>query len=691
MKDYLANDIRNVVLLGHSGAGKSTLIESALFFTKAVDRMGKTTDGTSTVDFDSEEIKRGLSVFTALAPCEWKNKKINFIDTPGYLDYEGEKAAGFAVGDNALIVVSGKDGVESGTENAMKAVSKRHMPTIFFVNKIDDENAHFEKVVADLREEFGNTVIPFELPIMEGGKLIGSINILRKKAWYYSDLSKAEEVPAAYADKVEEYYGELAEALAATDDELMEKFFEEEPFTEDEIAKGLRIGVRNGDIKPVYCGSAIEVKGIQRLLDLITEYFPCYAEKGTVTAKDDNGNEIVLETNEHEAFSGLVYKSIVDPFVGKISYLKVMSGVLSSDSQVYNTKKDQMEKISQIFCVKGKNQIAVGKLFTGDLGAVTKLAVTQTNDTLCTKEKKVLFDDIVFPKPMLGVAISPKTKDDEDKMSEAIKRILEEDKSLQLVKNAETSEQVLYAVGEQQIDVVVNKLRNKYKVEINTKEPKIQYRETIRKTVEAEGKHKKQSGGAGQFGDVWIRFEPCDSEDMIFETDIFGGSVSKEFFPPTELGLRKCMEHGELAGYKVVGVKATLFDGKMHPVDSKAVAFEAAARLAFKAAMPKANPVLLEPIGKVTVTAPEKYTGDIIGDFNKRRGMIINIGSSEDGEGQIDAEVPMAEMQKYATELRSMTQGRGSYVMEFDRYEPAPANVTEKVVRQAQLEKAEKE
>ena len=424
MKDYLANDIRNVVLLGHSGAGKSTLIESALFFTKAVDRMGKTTDGTSTVDFDPEEVKRGLSVFTALAPCEWKNKKINFIDTPGYLDYEGEKAAGFAVGDNALIVVSGKDGVESGTENAMKAVSKRHMPTIFFVNKIDDENAHFEKVVADLREEFGNTVIPFELPIMEGGKLIGSINILRKKAWYYSDLSKAEEVPAAYADKVEEYYGELAEALAATDDELMEKFFEEEPFTEDEIAKGLRIGVRNGDIKPVYCGSAIEVKGIQRLLDLITEYFPCYAEKGTVTAKDDKGNEVVLETNEHEAFSGLVYKSIVDPFVGKISYIKVMSGVLSSDSQVYNTKKDQMEKISQIFCVKGKNQIAVGKLFTGDLGAVTKLAVTQTNDTLCTKEKKVLFDDIVFPRPMLGVAISPKTKDDEDKMSEAIKRIL---------------------------------------------------------------------------------------------------------------------------------------------------------------------------------------------------------------------------------------------------------------------------
>jgi elongation factor G len=686
MKDYLANDIRNVVLLGHSGVGKSTLIESALFYTKAIDRMGNTLDGTSTVDYDPEEVKRGLSVFTALAPVEWKNCKINFIDTPGYLDYEGEKAAGFAVGDNALIVLSAKEGIEAGTETAYKAANKRKMPTIFFINKIDDENADFDKVCADLRNQFGKTVIPFELPIMESGKLIGSINILRKKAWYYNDLSKAEEVPADYKDRVEEYYAELAEALASSDDALMEKFFEGEEFSEEEIAKGLRIGVRSGEIKPVYCGSAIEVKGIQRLLDLITEYFPCYAEIGTIKAGD-----VELETNEHEAFSALVYKTIVDPFVGKISYLKVMSGVLGSDSQVYNPKKDQNEKISQIFVVKGKNQMAVGKLFTGDLGAVTKLQYTETNDTLCTKEKKVQFDDIVFPRPMLGVAISPKTKDDEDKMSEAIKRILEEDKSLQLVKNIETGEQVLYAVGDQQIDVVVNKLKSKYKVEINMKEPKVQYRETIKKKVEAEGKHKKQSGGAGQFGQVSIRFEPCDSEDMIFETDIFGGSVSKEFFPPTELGLRKCMEHGELAGYKVVGVKATLFDGKMHPVDSKAVAFEAAARLAFKAAMPQANPILLEPIGKATVICPEKYTGDIVGDFNKRRGMIMDIGTNEDGEGKIEAEVPMSEMQKYATELRSMTQGRGSYVIDFDRYEPAPQNITDKVVREAQAEKKDED
>ncbi len=687
MKDYLSKEIRNVVLLGHSGAGKTALTESALYLTKAVDRMGKTSDGTSSIDFDPEEVKRGLSVFTAVAPVEWKNCKINFVDTPGYLDYEGEKAAGLAVGDTALIVVSGKDGIEAGTETSFKAASKKGLPVIFFVNKMDDENADFAKIVNDLRSQFGSSAAPFEIPIKQNGKLTGLVNVLAKKAWYFADPNKAVDVPADLADQVEEYYAELSEAIASTDDDLMEKFFMEEPFEEEEIAKGLRSGVRSGEIRPIFCGSSVEGKGVQRLLDLIVDYYPSYDERKTVKANDENGNAIELAAADHEAFSALVYKTIVDPFVGKISYIKVMSGVLAADTPVYNSVKEQSDKFAGLFVIRGKAQLPVTKLHTGDLGAVTKLQVTSTNDTLCTRDRKIVFPPISFPRPMLGVAIAPKTKDDEDKMSEAIKRILEEDKSLQLVKNAETSEQVLYALGEQQIDVVVNKLRNKYKVEITTKEPKVQYRETIKKKVEAQGRHKKQSGGAGQFGEVWIRFEPIDSEDMVFETDIFGGSVSKEFFPPTELGLRKCMEHGELAGYKVVGVKATLFDGKMHPVDSKAVAFESAARLAFKAAMPQAGPVLLEPIGKVTVIAPEKYTGDIVGDFNKRRGMIMDIGSTEDGEGKVEAEVPMAEMQKYATELRSMTQGRGSYVIEFDRYEPAPANVTEKVVRQAQLEK----
>jgi len=691
MKDYLANDIRNVAILGHAGSGKSTLVEASLFFTKAIERMGSALEGTSTVDFDPEETKRGQSVFTAIAPVEWKNCKINFIDTPGYLDYEGEKVAGLAVADNALIVVSAKDGVESGTENAYKLVSKRKLPTIFFVNKIDDENASFENTLSDLREHFGKTVIPFEVPIMNGNKVIGSVNILRNKAWYYDNLTVAEDVPDNMKAIVEEHYNQLAEAIAMADDGLMEKFFEGEKFSPEEIAKGLNIGVRNGEIKPVYCGSALNGKGIERILDLITEYFPCYAEVGTVKAKDEKGNVVELKTDEKEALSAQVFKTIVDPFVGKISYLKVMSGVMSADSQIYNANKDQAEKVNAIYIVKGKNQIAVGKLFTGDLGAVVKLQYTDTNDTLCGKDKKVLFDPIEFPKPMLGVAIAPKTKADEDKMSEALKRILDEDKSLNFVKNGETGEQVLYAMGDQAIDVVVNKLKSKYKVEITMKEPKVQYRETIMGKAEAQGKHKKQTGGAGQYGDVWIRFEPCDSEEMVFEEEIFGGAVPKQYFPPTEQGLRDCMEHGVLAGYKVVGVKCTLYDGSYHDVDSKEVAFKAAARLAYKAGMPKAKPILLEPIGKVTVLAPETYTGTIIGDFNKRRGMIMGMEMTDDGDQRIEAEVPMSEMMKYSTELRSMTQGRGSFVIEFDRYEKAPQEVTDKVVKEAAKNKVEEE
>lgn len=692
MKDYLASEIRNVVLLGHSGSGKSSLVEASLFFTKAIDRMGKTLDGNSTVDNDPEEVKRGLSIYTAIAPVEWKNKKINFIDTPGYLDYEAEKLEGIAVGDNALIVVSAKDGIESGTEKAFKEVSKKKLPTIFFINKVDEENASFERVYEDLRKEFGKTVIAFELPIIENNKVVGSVNILRKKAWYYNDAKTPKEVPDNLKDEVDAYYDQIAEAIAVSDDALMEKFFSGETFSQDEISKGLRIGVRSGEIRPVYCGSAINITGIERILDLISEYFPSYAEKGTINAKDLEGNDVKLETNENESFSALVFKTIVDPFVGKISYLKIRSGILTSDSSVYNSKKEQNEKVSQVFVIKGKNQIAVGKLFTGDIGAVTKLQYTETNDTLCSKNKPVVLEEIVFPKPMLGVAIYPKTKADEDKMSGAISRILEEDKSLKLVHNNETHQQVLYAMGDQAIDVVLNKLKTRYKVEVLTSEPKVQYRETIRGKVEAEGKHKKQSGGAGQYGHVKIRFEPCDSEEMVFEEEIFGGAVPKQYFPPTEQGLRDCMEKGVLAGYKVVGVKATLYDGSYHDVDSKEIAFKAAARLAYKDGMPKAKPILLEPIGKATVIVPGEYTGTIIGDFNKRRGMIMDMNMIDEKDQKIEAEVPMSEMQKYATELRSMTQGRGNYTIEFDRYEPAPAPVAEKVIKQAKMEQeAEKE
>ena len=689
MRDYLANEVRNVAVLGHSGAGKSSVIEACLYFTKQIDRFGKANDGTTALNFDPEEGKRGLSVYCHLAPVEWKNKKINFIDTPGYMDYEGEEVTGLAIGDNALIVVNGKEGIEAGTERAWKeAVNKRHLPTIFFINKIDDPNAHFDKVYGELRDKFGTSVIPFEMPIMENGKVVGSVNILRKKAWYYNNPSTPQEVPADMADQVEEHYAEIAEAIAGTDDELMEKFFMEEEFDEHEIAKGLRIGVRSGDIRPVYCGSATEQTGIERLMDLITEYFPSYAEKGRVQALNAKNETIDMETNENEALSAFVFKTIVDPFVGKISYLKVMSGVLNSDSQVYNSIKETNEKISQIYVINGKFQIGVGKLFTGDIGAVVKLQNTETNDTLCTKSRVVHYPKIEYPEPMLGYAISPKTKADEDKLSIGLKNMMQEDGTIRYENNAETHEQVLYGLGDQHIDLILSKLKAKYKVEVQTATPTVQYRETIRGKAEAQGKYKKQNGGAGQYGDVWVRFEPTDSDDMVFAEEVFGGAVPKQYFPPVEQGLRECMAKGPLAGFKVVGVKATLYDGSYHPVDSKEVAFKEAARLAYNKAMPNAKPALLEPIGKVTVVAPESYTGTLMGDITKRRGLILDMQLNDEHDQVIVAEVPMAEMLSYANELRAMTQGRGRYVIAFDRYQTAPKDVADKVIAEAKAKNA---
>ena len=675
-------------MLGHSGAGKSSVIEACLYFTKAIERYGKNNDGTTVLNFDPEEGKRGTSVYCHIAPVEWKDKKINFIDTPGYMDYAGEEATGLVMGDNALIVVNAKEGIEAGTERAWReAVSKQKIPTIFFVNKMDVENANFDTVYSTLREKFGKSVIPFEVPIIENGVVVGSVNILRRKAWYYNDRNTAKEVPSDLVGEVERYYNEIAEAIAMTDDELMEKFFSGETFDEHELAKGLRIGVRNGDIRPVYCGSAEKQTGIERLLDLITEYFRSYAEKGRIQAETLKGDIVDMETNENEALSAFVFKTIVDPFVGKVSYLKVMSGVLNSDSQVYNSKKDVTEKINQIYVINGKYQIGVGKLFTGDIGAVVKLQATETNDTLCTRSRVIKYPDIEYPHPMLGYAIHPKTKADEDKLSSGIHNLMLEDHTIKLVNNEETHEQVLYGVGDQHIDLILSKLKSKYKVEVTTEKPTVQYRETISAKAEAQGKYKKQNGGAGQYGDVWVRFEPTDSDDMVFAEEVFGGAVPKQYFPPVEQGLRDCMSKGVLAGYKVVGVKATLYDGSYHPVDSKEVAFKEAARLAYNAAMPNAKPVLLEPIGKVVVTAPEDYTGTLMGDFTKRRGIILDMGTDEDGLQVIRAEVPMAEMLTYATELRSMTQGRGCYELAFDRYETAPHDVAQKVIDARKSEK----
>ena len=688
MRDYLANEVRNVCLLGHRGAGKSSVVEAMLYFTKATERLGKTVDGTSAMDYDAEEVKRAMSVYTSIAPVEWKDCKINFVDTPGYLDFAGEAESGIAVSDNALIVVGARDGVESGTRKAWNVVSERKLPTIFFVNKIDEENADFDTAYNQIRDAFGKSVIPFEVPIVEGGKVVGSVNILKNKAWYYNDSKTPKDVPADMQDVVAAYMEQITEAVAMCDDELMEKFFEGEPFSDAEIAKGVRFGIRNGEIRPVYCGSATNMTGIERLMDLIVEYMPSYAEKGTVEAVDANDEPVLLETSENEAATAFVFKTIVDPFAGRISFIKVMTGVISMDSQLVNVQKDKVEKMNQAYIIKGKHQVAVGKLFTGDIGAVIKLQYTETNDTLAQKGTNVRYPAISFPRGMLGMAVWPKTRNDEDKLSSGLQRIQEEDKSCFIENNRETKETVIYGLGDQHIDVIRNKLKTKYKVEVELTKPKVQYRETIRSKVQAEGKHKKQSGGAGQYGHVKIEFEPCESEEMVFEERVFGGAVPRQYFPAVEAGLRECMDKGVLAGYKVVGVKATLYDGSYHEVDSKEIAFKMAAHLAYKAGMPKAKPVLLEPIVSVEVTVPDEYTGTIIGDLTKRRGTIM--GQDMVGDNQvIQAEVPMAEMMVYATELRSMTQGIGTYTQKFERYDVAPTNVADKVIAQAAKEKDE--
>ena len=682
MRDYLANEVRNIVLLGHSGAGKTSVVESCLYFTKVTDRFGRTVDGTSTLDYDQDEIKRGVSCYTGLAPIEWKNCKINLIDTPGYLDYEGEMEAGLSVGDSALIVVGAKDGVQSGTEKAWKNITKHKLPTIFFINKIDEDHASFEKTYNQLRDSFGKTVIPFEVPIMENGTVIGSVNVLRKKAWYYNDRENAKDVPEDMKDLVDDYYMQIAEAIAMTDDELMEKFFSGEEFDMHEVSKGLRIGVRNGEIRPVYCGSAIKQTGIERLMDLITEYFPSYAEKGRIKAENERGDIIDMETNENEAMSAQVFKTVVDPFVGRINYIKVLTGVLSADSTVYNANKEVSEKVNQIFVIRGKYQMAVGKLFTGDIGAVVKLQQTTTNDTLCTKEKVVKYEPVEFIKPMLGVAVWPKTKADEDKMSFGFAKICEEDPTCKLVKNTETNEQILYGVGDQHIDLVLSKLKSKYKVEVTTSEPTIQYRETIRGTALAEGKHKKQSGGRGQYGDVHIRFSRS-TEDFEFAEEIFGGSVPKSYIPAVEKGLRDSMQKGILAGYPVTNIKAVLYDGSYHDVDSSEMAFKTAASIAFKKGMQEAKPILLEPIMSLKITVPEEYMGDVMGDINKRRGKILGMEPDNKGKQIIFAEAPQSETFKYAIDLRAMTQGRGQFEMELEKYEEVPSQIAKKIIEEA--------
>ncbi|MBQ3385297.1 MAG: elongation factor G [Erysipelotrichaceae bacterium] len=680
MKEYETKNIKNVVILGHTGSGKTEVLESILFNNKITDRFGKSVDGNSIIDSDAEEVKRGMSVYTHVVPVEWKGQKINFLDTPGYLDFSGEQTAAMAVADNALIVVSAKDGVESGTMKAYRSVMEKHMPLFFFVTRVDEENADWDKVIAELERRC--KAVPVVLPVIEGGKVTGVVNVLSKKAIING---KEADIPANLADKVEEAYSILIEAVAMTDDALTEKYLMEEPFTDEEIIQGLGHGLRHGTVTPILCGSATKYVGVDTLLDAIINY-ALNADKVVYKAKDGKGEEIDVKVDQNGPFAAFVFKTVNDAFA-QISYVKVISGVLSAETPAFNVNQGENEKIGSIVVIRGKNQEKVNKLYAGDIGALLKLQYTETNETLATKANPIELPKIEFPHGMLGKAIWPKSKNDEDKMSSGLAKIREEDLSCQVVNNTETRELVLYGIGDQHIDVIVNKLKSRYKVEVELTEPKVQYRETIRGTVEVEGKHKKQTGGAGQYGDVWIRFEPCeDSEEMVFEEAVVGGAVPKQYFPAVESGLRDAMNKGVLAGYKVVHVKATLFDGSFHPVDSKEIAFKSAARLAYKAGMPKAKPALLEPIIKAEVTIPSEYVGTIYGDFSKRRGMIMDNRAIDDETTVIVAEVPMGEMVNYATELRSMTQGNGSYLQEFIRYDYAPQMVADKVIAEAKIE-----
>lgn len=687
MRDYKSSEVRNVSVVGHSGAGKTSVLEAMLYYTDATERFGKTSEGSSLIDFDAEEIKRGISIYTSIVPIEWDECKINFIDTPGYLDFTGEKEAGMAAGDNVLIVVNAKDPLQAGTRLAYKEAVASHKPTIFFINHLDEENTSFDSAYAALHEAFGKSVIPFEVPIIENGEYVGTVNILKNKAWYHhgpkASDSVAQPVPEEMADEIAMYKDQIAEAVAMGDDDLMEKFFSGEEFTDTELTKGVRIGVRSGEIIPVFSGSAVESRGIGRLMDLIITYFPSYSEKGIITLETPEGEPVELLTTEEETMTAQVFKTIMDPFVGRISYVKVLSGTLASDSQVVNGNTGKPEKIGALFTIKGRYQTAAGKLFTGDIGAISKLQNTKTNDTLCAKGTRLINKPIVFSEALYGQAVTPKTKNDEDKLSTGLNRISEEDPTFRVENNPETRETVIYGLGDQHLDVIVNKLKSKFKAEVVLSDPKVTYRETITKTAVGEGRHKKQSGGHGQFGHVFVEFAPNpDEEELVFDEKVFGGAVPKQYFPAVETGLRENAMVGPLAGYKMVNLKTTLLDGKYHDVDSSEMAFKLAARLAYKDAMTKCRPILLEPIMNLSVRVPDEYTGTIIGDLNKRRGAIL--GMDPEGDEQvISAQVPMMELSKYAIDLRSMTQGLGSYTVSMDRYDPVPENIASRIIAEA--------
>lgn len=673
MKAYTPDKIRNVGIVAHGGAGKTSLTEAMLYNAGLTTRLGKVDDGTTVTDYLPEEIKRKVTITSTLAPMEWKNTKINLIDTPGYADFIGEVKGTLRAVDNLVMVVCGVSGVEVQTEVIWDYANEKNMPRMVFINKLERENSNFAKVVDELKNSFGTGIVPVQVPIGSEASFSGIVDLLQLKAYKFNQGKPTEiPIPEELQDTVQEYRDGLMESAAEGDDELLMKYLEGEELTAEEIIAGFKKGVKEGKIYPVLCGSALNNIGIPNLLNAIVDFLP--------SPKDLSDKDLLSE-----APSALVFKTLADPYVGKLSFLRVFTGTFKSTDGIYNANVEKEEKVGHFLMVRGKTQESLSEVSAGDIVAVAKLQETLTGHTLCLKSKPVILEGIEFPEPTLYVAISPKSRGDEDKVSNALARLLEEDPTLKVEKNLETKETILKGMGDLHLEIVIERMKAKFGVEVEMRTPKVPYRETIRSTVKIQGKHKKQSGGAGQYGDVWLTLEPLPEKDFEFHETIFGGAVPKNYFPAVEKGVREAMQEGVLAGYPVTNVKVTLVDGSYHPVDSNELSFKIAGSLAFKKGMEKASPVLLEPIMNVEILVPEQFMGDIMGDLNSKRGRIL--GMEPKGKLQlIKAQVPLAEMYRYAIDLKSITQARGSFKMELSHYEDVPQRIAEEIINSRKTE-----
>ncbi|HIT66582.1 MAG TPA: elongation factor G [Candidatus Merdisoma merdipullorum] len=684
MNIYTTDKIRNVVLLGHGGCGKTSLVEAMAYVSGLTSRIGKVTDGNTISDYDKEEIKRKFSITTSVVPIIWQDCKINILDAPGYFDFVGEAEEAVSAADAAIIVVSGKAGVEVGTQKAWELCEKYKLPRMVFVSEMDVDHASFRQVVEDLTELYGKKIAPFYQPIRENEKFVGYINVCKMEGRRFTDIGKREpcEIPEYSKENLAICREALLDAVAETSDEFMERYFNGEEFTFSEIRAAMKFNVCDGDVIPVSMGSSTEIRNIHNLLNDIVELFPSPDKKPC--------NGINMKTNEifeanydfSKAKSAYVFKTIVDPFIGKYSLIKVSSGVIKSDDTLYNQERETEEKLSKLYVMQGNKPIEVTELHAGDIGAIGKLSNTKTGDTLSTKATPILYGKTEISKPYTYMRYKAKNKGDEDKISQALAKMMEEDLTLKNVNDSENRQTLLYGMGDQHLDVVVSKLADKFKVAVELERPKVAFRETIRKKADVDSKYKKQSGGHGQYGHVKMTFEPSGDLETpyVFEQIVVGGAVPKNYFPAVEKGVQESVTKGPLAGYPVVGVKAVLYDGSYHPVDSSEMAFKTATMQAFKKGFMEASPVLLEPIVTMTVTVPDKYTGDVMGDLNKRRGRVLGMNPVAGGKQEVVADVPMTEIFGYSTDLRSMTGGSGEFSYEFARYEQAPSDVQEKEV-----------